>query len=196
MHHIYQTDGYILKTIPIKEADKLVVIFTKEFGLISATAQGIRYEKSKLRFAIQDYSKATISLVRGKNDIWRLTNAQVDRSLYSSIEDNEKFKIIARVFKLLERLLPGEEVDDGLFNIIDAGINYLETNSFEREKLLDIESVFVLRILNQLGYIGNDKNINFYTSDNKWESEIIEKMNLERKNALRSINDALKQTQL
>lgn len=196
MHHIYQTDGYILKTIPIKEADKLVVIFTKEFGLISATAQGIRYEKSKLRFAIQDYSKATVSLVRGKNDIWRLTNAQVDRSLYSSIEDNEKFKIIARVFKLLERLLPGEEVDDGLFNIIDAGINYLETNSFEREKLLDIESVFVLRILNQLGYIGNDKNINFYTSDNKWESEIIEKMNLERKNALRSINDALKQTQL
>ena len=195
MHHIYHTDAFILKSLPQSEANKFVTIFTKEFGIVRSTAQGLRYEKSKLRFAIQDYSKASVSLVRGKNGVWRLTNAVAEKNLFNNLEEDE-FKVVARVFKLLERLLPGEDADNELFEIIDEGIKYLENNIFDKEKLLDIESIFVLRILNRLGYIGNNKNLNFYTSDNKWGNSLIEKMNTERKEALSSINDGLRQSQL
>jgi DNA repair protein RecO len=205
MHHIYQTEAFVLKTVSIREADKLVTLLTKDFGLIKAIAQGLRYEKSKLRFAIQDYSKANISLVKGKNDIWRITNAQAEKNLFFSLsEDN--FKVIVRIFKLLERFIVGEENDIELFDIVDGGINYLEAiclpepdcrqADLGRHFLLDFESLFVLRILNRLGYIGENKNLNFYILDNKWENSLIEKMNKERKEALRSINEAIRQSQL
>lgn len=231
MHQIYHTDAFVIKSLPQSEAGKFVTLLTKDFGLVRATAQGLRYEKSKLRFAIQDYSKASVSLVRGKNGFWRLTNAVAEKNLYYSLNnkteipgqarddiggvDEELFKVVARVFRLLERLLPGEEVDSELFEIIDSGVNYLESiclpelvsgsqnnkrdpeiNSGRRNFLLDIESIFVLRILNRLGYIGNSKNLNFYISDNNWENSLIEKMNTERKEALSSINDGLRQSQL
>ena len=237
MHHLYQTDAYVLKTLPQSEAGKYVLLFTKDFGLILTTAQGLRYEKSKLRFAIQDYSKASVSLVRGKNDFWRLTNAVVDKNLFYSINSSthslsssrrqesiqvtgsqvkpektkdERFDIVVRIFKLLERLLSGEEADTTLFEIVDEGMKYLE--SFEKmdpflreddreglgykEKLLNIETVFVLRILNRLGYVGNNKNLDFYTVDNAWDINVIEKMNEERGEALESINNALRESQL
>ena len=195
MHHIYQTDAFVLKTTDFGEANKLVKLLTKDFGLITTTAQGLRYEKSKLRFAIQDYSRANVSLVRGKNDIWRLTNAQSEKNLFSDLAE-EKFKTVARVFRLLERLLSGEETDEELFQIIENGIEFFESEEIEKEKILDFESVFVLRILNHLGYIGNNKNINFYISDNKWGSEVIDQIQSERKNTLKIINEAIRQSQL
>ncbi len=49
-------------------------IFTRELGLVRATAQGIRLEKSKLRYSSQLYSFGIFSFVHGK-EFWRLTSA-------------------------------------------------------------------------------------------------------------------------
>ena len=45
MHHIYETNAFVLKNIPHGEADAMLTLFTEELGLIRALAQGIRYEK-------------------------------------------------------------------------------------------------------------------------------------------------------
>lgn len=194
MHTIYTTPAYILKTKPFNEADKLIIIFTRDLGLLVSTAQGIRYEKSKLRFALQDFSKANISLVQGKA-IWRITNAEVEENLFSELE-KDKFNLIARVFALLERLVQGEEVNPELFTIIDNGIKYLKEVRLEEGSLIDIECVWVLRILNNLGYIGGNKNLGFFTMENSWDNDLIEDIKKERREALREINRALKESQL
>jgi len=74
MHQIHTTAGFIIFSRPYGEADKLISIFTRDFGLVTATARGIRLEKSKLRYHAQDYSLGVFSLVRGK-EFWRLTSA-------------------------------------------------------------------------------------------------------------------------
>src|SRR5690349_10081885 len=75
MYSIITTEGFIIDSRPSGEAGKLLYIFTKDHGLVMATAQGIRLEKSKLRYFIQDYSFGVYSFVKGK-EYWRLTNAQ------------------------------------------------------------------------------------------------------------------------
>ena len=75
MHPIHTTPGLIIHSRPYGEAGKLLSIFTRDFGLVLANAQGIRLEKSKLRPFIQDYSFGIFSLVKGK-ELWRLTSAQ------------------------------------------------------------------------------------------------------------------------
>lgn len=193
MHHIYETDAYVLKTIPQGEADMFVSLFTESLGMIRATAKGIRYEKSKLRFAVQDYARVTVSLVRGKG-VWRLTNAQTDTLLATSLEP-ASLGVVVRVFKLLERLLSGEEADPELFTLLDDGVSFLKTCTTE-EMQRDTESVLVLRLLHQLGYVGNEASLTFYTIENRWHNDVIEKIKTERTEILKTINQGIRESQL
>jgi DNA repair protein RecO (recombination protein O) len=111
MHTIHTTEGFIIDSRPYGEADKLLSIFTRDFGLVMATAQGIRLEKSKLRYYCQDYSFGTFSLVRGK-EFWRLTSAQGSDAPQPAAPAEPLF---ARIAQLLRRLIHGEEPVPGLY---------------------------------------------------------------------------------
>lgn len=198
MHHIYETNAFVLKNSPQGEADGFITLFTKDLGLIRATAQGIRYEKSKLRFAMQNFCYSHVSIVRGKG-IWRLTNANAIENFYSNFNNDTK-NVVARIFRLLERLLAGESGDEKLFEILYSGLKFLEQRSKEenldKEKVLDIEAIIVLRLLNRLGYVGASEKINFFVLNNEWEGEVFEKMKNERREALAAINAGLRESQL
>src|SRR3989344_8517195 len=100
-HHLYQTPGIVLSSSPYGEANRDFRIFTKELGLIRASAQGIRFLKSKLRYAIHDFSYCDLSLVRGK-EVWRLTGVLKHSNLFEDFKGSpETFAVFARVFSLL-----------------------------------------------------------------------------------------------
>src|SRR5947207_241148 len=105
-HHIYQTDGFILASFDRGEANRYFHIFTRDLGMIQATAQGVRLIESKLRYSLQDYSLSHLSLVRGK-DVWRITSASKLFNLHEEF-GREQFTVFARVFSLLRRLIAGE----------------------------------------------------------------------------------------
>ena len=71
----YQTEGLVINSRPYGEADRFYQILTPDFGLISVLAQGVRLEKSKLRYQILNYSLVNIELVRGR-EYWRLVGAE------------------------------------------------------------------------------------------------------------------------
>lgn len=193
MHQLYETEAYVLRVTPYGEADAVVVLLTKDFGVVRATVRGIRYEKSKLRFVVQPYTKIRATLVQGK-EMWRLTNAQGDVALTSTAHE-EQLLLVARISKLLERLISGEEVDTKLFAIVDSGFSFIDTSQDDKQ-LTDIESVLVLRILHHLGYVGAHENLAFYVADTSWNSALVEQMQSERKSALRVINQAIQESQL
>ncbi len=120
MHSIHTTRGFIVGSRPYADAGRVLTIFTRDFGLIYATAQGIRLEKSKLRYYTQEYSFGAYSLVRGK-EFWRLTSANGEsQDLRFTIHDlrSEHKELIARIALLLRRLLQGEEPHPELFDIV------------------------------------------------------------------------------
>jgi recombinational DNA repair protein (RecF pathway) len=65
-YHVYTTEGIILKRTPFGEANILLHIFTKDLGLIIASARSARLSVSKLRTALQEGSFVIISCVKGK----------------------------------------------------------------------------------------------------------------------------------
>jgi len=195
MHTIYHTDAFVLDEIPYGEAGKVYTLFTKKLGLIRASAQGVRYEKSKLRFSISKYAKVHVALVQGKSG-WKLTNAYANYNLFKETELSV-FRVIVRIFSLLSRLIQGEEANETLFETIDESMNYLTRNKKqETNNINDVECVIVLRILNNLGYIGDHKNIKFFVLDNILNNEHIDAMNKNRAHVLKEINRALKESHL
>ena len=193
MHHIYHTEGLILGSRNFGEAGKYYSIFTRDLGMIYASAQGIRKMSSKLRFVLQDFSYVKIDLVRGK-DFWRLTSASKTNILDNISKNPETFKVFANIGKLLQRLLAGEEKNEELFADLLSGLIILEKSKI-KEELRNVEAIIVLRMLNNLGYIGNDeilKNI----IKSPFGEDLIFEVGKSRLKILSEINKALGETHL
>jgi DNA repair protein RecO len=204
MYAIHTTPGFIIESRPSGEAGKLLSIFTRDLGLVWAIAQGIRLEKSKLRYHTQEYSFSEFSFVRGK-EFWRLTSANESKNEERK-EDPATLaparELIGRVALLLRRLLQGEETHSELFVEIESAANFISTNNslsghmVPPELLQTLESLIVFRILKLLGYIGNDKGIEAKLVEAPFTVELVEAALAQRKTLNTHINKALKESHL
>lgn len=142
-YSVYSTRGFILGSAPSGEAGKTYAIYTEQFGLLRAHAQGVRHLKSKLRYNLTDYNFATLSLVRGK-EFWRITGAVSETARDAGAHDlrSESAAARARILNFIKRLVQGEERNDELFAV-----------------LLDLfsgpisETRALARVLSSLGYL-------------------------------------------
>ena len=191
MYQKYQTDAIIVGARESGEADKTFALYTRDFGLVRARATSVRSEKSKMRYALQAYSRAYVSLVRGKSG-WRAAGASAS---FSAIDKDPKgVAAFARISDLVLRLVAGEEQNAYLF----------ETLSFAHEALMcerveahaTIEIVAAARILYALGYISSEAletalfTHTAYADDHLREAEALQDQ------LLASINRAIAQTHL
>ncbi|MFA5751039.1 MAG: DNA repair protein RecO [Candidatus Paceibacterota bacterium] len=193
MHHIYHTEGIVFSSKNIGESGRYYKIFTKDLGMITARAEGVRKISSKLRYILQDFSYLKIDLIKGKN-FWKITSASKTNLLEDITKNKDTFRIFSNILNLLSRLLSGEEVNTPLFFDIKSGLIILESVSTKTD-LKNTEVVLVLRILKHLGYISENKILTKYINSS-FEKSLISKVSIDRKNILREINRALKETQL
>ncbi|MCX6755629.1 MAG: DNA repair protein RecO [Candidatus Nomurabacteria bacterium] len=198
MHHIYHTDAIILGSNDFGETGKFYSIFTRELGMINATAQGIRKMSSKLRYVLQDFNYVRVDLVRGK-ELWRITSASKTNELEKISKSELGLKTVANISKLLKRLLQGEEQNEALFQDVLDGFyileNKLNTSHVSKEEIQNIEMVLVLRILYHLGYLGNDGKMNNFINS-PFADDLLPYIAINRNVILTEINKALHETQM
>ncbi len=193
MYTITTTPGFIISSRPFAEAGKILSIFTRDLGLVIVVAQGIRLEKSKLRYHVKDYAFGTFSLVRGK-EFWRLTNAQESEASRSQVHLGGEVYLNIRIANLLKRLLHGEEPHPELFDCLYSTFNYI--NNISKEKLPELESLTALRILNLLGYVGDSEMVRQFVSSNSLSEEILASMSVSRLKINGIINSSLQASHL
>ncbi len=192
-HHVYTTPGFIVHSMPQGEANKYLLIFTRELGMIGATVQGVRLSQSKLRYYTQDFSRGLFSVVRGK-EVWRMVGAKEVNENNDEM-DAENKKLFVRVLSLLKRLLHGEEKNEKLFDVVESLYRYLFHNLGEAKREL-VEYLTVFRILNCLGYIHPRGVLDTLCTSTEIDEEILEILRLNKSMVLREVNDGLKESQL
>ncbi len=175
-HIIYQTEGIVLGKRDFGEADRLFTIFTEKFGKINAVAQGIRYLKSKLRCNLDLFSCSRIGLVSGK-ETWRIVDAEEINGSRKIIFAPENLKILSNIFRLIDRLVQGEEKNEFLWNEMKVITETLNKKKMPKEELEKIETESLLRALYNLGYIEKQEYKN-------------------KKDAVSAINKAIKESML
>ncbi len=194
MHHIYHTNGFILGSRNTGEANKMLVIYTREMGLIRAAVQGIRLHKSKLRFSLQDFCHVKIDLVRGR-DIWRVTSAKSISSFPFARSNRQSLVLVARVSKLIERLCDGEESNEKIFDEFIQALYILDDTEISKSSREALELHLVLRILNTLGYVGESDMLAQYLGES-FDQNLTELLLKEKQSIISHINKALNESQL
>ena len=204
-HHVYTTPGFIIDSRTSGEAGKVLYIFTKDLGLVVATAQGLRQNLSKLRYHTQDFTYGTYSLVRGK-EMWRLVGAGPvgDVSEYTRAQTiNQLHFLRARIFALLKRFLHGEEPNPELFEILAGLDGFIHGGEVVDDEVDSLECLSVLRILYSLGYIDASSKLRaglakFFEKNAKsvWSHDTLREVKESRALAIQAINEGLKASHL
>lgn len=190
MYQKYHTEALVLGGQEAGEADRTIALFTRDFGLVRTRASAVRSEHSKMRYALQNYTYANVSLVKGKRG-WRVAGAT---ALALAQGDPRGIATFARISELVIRLVPGEEANEYLFLAVFAAHEALMREQVEA--FATIEIVCVARVLYALGYISAEAletalfTHTAYTGEHLLEAETM------REKLLSSINQAIAETQL
>lgn len=152
-YHVYTTPGIVLKSVPFGEAHKYFYILTRDIGLVIASAQSVRQEKSKLSSGLEDFGFSHFSFVKGKNS-WKLTSALSIENFYRFLKKKDQKLVVAKLFNLLCRLVTGEERNSELFKTVESFLFFLRLyHDLDRSSLQASEMWVVLKILYLLGFV-------------------------------------------
>lgn len=192
MYHLYETRALVLEARPIGEANCFYTILTEEFGLVRASAQGVRLQKSKLAPHLQELSLSDVTLVRGK-DVWRITNASRIEDYYAKLRfSSAAVQTYARIVNLLRRLVHGEERHEELFRLLVQGAEAFSDKTLSDEYVLEVEAVLVLKFLALLGYVRDGRDLKEIIESPYLSLELLHKFRPVKKKVFLEINRSLR----
>lgn len=190
MYQKYHTEAIVLGSRESGEADRTVHLFTRDFGLVRAKGSALRTEKSKMRFALQHYSRSNVSLVKGKRG-WRVAGAT---ALTVAHGDPRGTATFARISELTMRLIHGEEASDYLYQALADAHDALMRPTVEAFPMIEI--VCVARVLFSLGYISQEALQSTIFTHTAYADEHLQEAEQLKGELLASINRAIAETQL
>lgn len=155
-YQTYITQALIVGSFDSNTADKSYLLFSREAGMIYASAKSVREERSRQRFALQDFSTITVSLIKGKTG-WRIGSVQSEGNFFVEASDRAVRGSVVRICKLLRRFVAGEEPQSDLFDEVLNGLVILCTETMNNRVLF--EEMLVARVLYRLGYIARTPNL-------------------------------------
>lgn len=149
MHTIHHCEAFIVKSSESGEANKRVWLFTKEFGLVVASVQGVRKPGAKLRSHLTDYTFVDVDIVKGR-DVWRLISAKVQINPFVGDYDELRARSYIRALGLVGRFCIEEGEEPELFEHLK---NVLHTLSVPSENSQFFDAIILWKILILLGYL-------------------------------------------
>lgn len=149
-YQTYTTEAIVVGSFISNTADKSYLLFTKEAGLLYATARSVREERSLQRHALQDFSHITVSLIKGKSG-WRIGSVSGETNYFSITNSRSARGSVVRVVKLIRRYIQGEEPHPELFVEFATALTIIGQDDIVNRPL--VEEIITTRLLNTLGYI-------------------------------------------
>ena len=145
----YRLTGIVIRRRPLREADRLYTIYTRERGKVELLAQGTRKIQSKLAGTLETLSVLNIQAARGKA-MDRLTTADVVES-FSGIRTAQQIAASLAIFALTDDLTRGGEQEEMLFELLGETCRSIAAtdDSVSLERRLD---AFLWKLLPILGY--------------------------------------------
>ncbi|MBI4064965.1 DNA repair protein RecO [Candidatus Gottesmanbacteria bacterium] len=153
---VYKASGIVLKRRNIGETDRLVTIFTKEYGKIVVIARGIRKITSRRAPHLEIFSHVSLLLHKGK--VCDIVTEVTTVHLISSIRKHLPF-IQASYYmcELIDVLTPEKQEMEDVFYLLDDAISEIDDGRFTDLPVYLEE--FALSLLRKLGFLPIEKTL-------------------------------------
>lgn len=147
-----KTEGIVLTSAPVQEADRRYKILTAQFGKVECIGRGALKGKAKLTAHLEPFAVVNVELIEGRR---RTTVISVERKeAFSTLQNALDHRLLAITsLHLLDRYTKEHEADEMLYYEVYEWLVFLNTApqlSLARSAFL--LGAFLLRTLKHLGY--------------------------------------------
>ena len=122
---IINTEGIVLRQRKIAGNRRMIVIFTRQYGKISAGTSITEKGRSRSALALRPFTFAEYELFKGR-DSYSINSASARRSYYSIGEDIDRFMTASAFIEYLDKVTEDGEPAPGLY---DLALEFLESVS-------------------------------------------------------------------
>ena len=122
---VITAEGIVLRQRKIANNRRMIVLFTKQYGKISAGTSVNEKSRSKAALALRPFTYAEYDIFRGR-EAYSINSAQAKKSFYSIGEDIDRFMAASAFIEYLDKVLGEEEPMPKLYEL---ALGFLESVS-------------------------------------------------------------------
>jgi len=153
---LYKVRGIIIKKTNLGDTDRLITVYSKDFGKILVKAKSIRKNQAKLKGHLELFLYSHLMIAPGRGfDI--ITGAEIIKS-FSRLHD--RLTSLAAGYylaELIDKLIVGPEKDENIWVLFLSSLEQLNRMSCDTKAII---SNFENRLVEFLGYGTERNNIN------------------------------------
>lgn len=123
--------------------------------MLYATARSVREERSRQRYALQDFSILSATLIKGKGG-WRIGSIETLMNPFMEAKSRGARGSVVKLTKLLRRYVHGEMLEPSLYIDFVTAVKFASSEPTIPRELLDL--YLSVRLLSHLGYTALPQN--------------------------------------
>lgn len=158
--HYHKTDAIVINKRNSGESDRKVILLTKEFGKVQATAKGVRKISSRRAGSLEIFHLLNVHLHESTNGYMYISEVLTLRNFVRISKKLPKIAYAYHVCEIVDRLLPERQVHSDIYDLVSAVLNDIESarDIKEMEKKVTEFSFHLMQIL---GFISADKKMTY-----------------------------------
>jgi DNA repair protein RecO (recombination protein O) len=116
-----ETEAIVLRTHRLGEADKIVVMLTRDAGVVRGTARGARKMKSRYGASLEPFTHVRVSYFEKETrELVSLGHTEIIRSHFELLADDRAYTLLEYLGELLLEFSPPHEPNEKLFRMVAA----------------------------------------------------------------------------
>ena len=143
-----EVKGLVIRTVDLKESDRLLTIFTEEKGIVTALARGARSLKSRKMAATQQFCYSSFVLYE-QADKYQVKECALIESFFGIRNSIEGLALAAYIVEVLNDV----GIEDKEVELLRLALNSLYAISYGKYSLDKIKAVFEIRSVSILGFM-------------------------------------------
>ena len=148
---LVETEGLVLKSYNLAEADKIVVFLTKDHGVVRGVAKGAKRLKSKFGSGLEPFSSVQVTYFQKDSvELVSIQKVELIRSSFTRASDPEFLRKFSYFSDLLVSMLPPHDPSELLYRMFGA---CLLTALPEPKAYTAVGVYFELWLLRLAGYL-------------------------------------------
>ena len=147
----YVTEAINLKSYNLNDADKIIVMYSKDNGLIKGVAKGIKKPKSKLGARMDLLVANSLQLLKGRS-MDTILQAQTVNNFRKTKEDIDKIMYSSYISELVMNFGEGTEpISKDIYELLYKALNRVAEAETKKDALIAVIK-FQLKILLFMGF--------------------------------------------
>jgi DNA repair protein RecO (recombination protein O) len=148
---LIESESLVLRSYSLSEADRIIVFFTRDHGIVRGVAKGAKRLKSRFGSTLEPFSTVALTYFqKEERELVSIQNVELTRSRFETASNPEFLHTFSYLAELLTAFLPPHDPNETTYRMAKA---CLDANLADAAELAAIRLYFELWLLRLGGYL-------------------------------------------